>query len=58
MKRGVMALLVLWTLAGMPAVGAPGDPNQDPAQSRKTPKEQFQTVLDNSTFARPRTPSR
>jgi hypothetical protein len=41
-----MAILALWTLAGMPAVGAPDDPNKVQAQSKKTPKEQFQAVLD------------
>jgi hypothetical protein len=46
MRRAVIAMLGLWTLAGMPAVGASDDPNKVQAQSKKTPKEQFQAVLD------------
>jgi len=46
MRRAVMAMSALWALAGMPAVGASDDPNQAQAQSQKTPKEQFQAVLD------------
>src|SRR5262245_40700103 len=46
MRRAVMAMLALWALAGMPAVGASDDPNKVQAQSQKTPKEQFQAVLD------------
>jgi hypothetical protein len=41
-----MAMLAVWALAGMPAVGAPDDPNEVQDQSKKTPKEQFQAVLD------------
>ena len=46
MRPAVIAMLALWTLAGMPAVGASDDPNKVQAQSKKTPKEQFQAVLD------------
>jgi hypothetical protein len=46
MKRAVIAVLALWTLPGMPAVGAPDDPNKVQAESKKTPKEQFQAVLE------------
>jgi hypothetical protein len=46
MRRAVMAMLALWALAGMPAVGASDDPNKVQAQSKRTPKEQFQAVLD------------
>jgi hypothetical protein len=41
-----MAMLALWALAGMPAVGPSDDPNKVQAQSQKTPKVQFQAVLD------------
>jgi hypothetical protein len=41
-----MAMFALWAMAGMPAVGASDDPNKVEAQSKKTPKEQFQAVLD------------
>ena len=46
MKRSVIALLALWTLAGPPAVGAADDPNKVPAPSKKTPKEQIQELSD------------
>jgi hypothetical protein len=46
MKRAVTAVLALWALAGMPAVGASDDPSKVQPQSNKTPKEQFQAVLD------------
>jgi hypothetical protein len=39
-------MLVLWALADMPAVGASDEPNKVQAPSKKTPKEQFQAVLD------------
>jgi len=44
MRRAVTAALAVLTLACMPARGAPDDPSQ--AQAKKTPKEQFEAVLD------------
>jgi len=41
-----MAGLAVLTLACMPARGAPDDPSQAQAQAKKTPKEQFDAVLD------------
>jgi thiol-disulfide isomerase/thioredoxin len=46
MRRAVMAMLALWALTGLPAVGASDDPNKVQDQSQKTPKEQFQAVVD------------
>ncbi len=46
MKRSVIALLALWTLAGRPASGAADDPSKAAAPAGKTPKEQVQEVLD------------
>jgi hypothetical protein len=48
MKRTVTAALALLTLAYMPARGAPGNPSQaqKEAQAKKTPKEQFDALLE------------
>ena len=48
MRRAVTAVLAVLTLACMPARGAPNSPTQAPAQgqAKKTPKEQFEAVLD------------
>jgi len=48
MRRAVTAGLAVLTLACAPARGAPGDPSQAQAQAqaKKTPKEQFEALLD------------
>jgi hypothetical protein len=46
MRRAVIVFLALWTLAGIPVVRSSDDPKRGQAQSKKTPKEQFQEVLD------------
>ena len=46
MTRDVIVMFALWNLAGMPAVVTQDDPKKVEAQSKGTPKEQFQTVLD------------
>jgi hypothetical protein len=46
MKRNLIITFALWIIAGMPAVGAQDDPKKVEAQSKGTPKEQFQRVLD------------
>ena len=46
MRRDVIVMFALWNLAGMPAVGAQDDPKKVETQSKGTPKEQFQKVLD------------
>jgi hypothetical protein len=47
MQRAVMAALLVLTWVCLPARGAPDDTKQETkAQAKKTPKEQFQAVLD------------
>jgi hypothetical protein len=46
MRRAVTAALAALTLACVPALAARDDPNKAQAQPKKTPKEQFQAVLE------------
>ena len=46
MRRDVIVMFALWNLAGMPAVVTQDDPKKVEAQSKGTPQEQFQRVLD------------
>jgi hypothetical protein len=46
MRRDVIVMFALWNLAGMPAVVTQDNPKKVEAQSKGTPKEQFQRVLD------------